>query len=237
MRRQRGRAAENISAHDLYTKMWRVVWRTGFKTLSIRLRQCSILEAVTVRSSWPTQKTYITGDLSETLLKASDRSRVLVMDEEFLRFLKFSRPGNLVFNAPLGKRLTGRPGQICRALKPDGLFWQPSWEALIRCATFFEPKRRRPVEPTHASPVIKIADTALCCSGRALLSRLSTEHLDSYLQRRVRLNAQPTVWEQQTLAARNRYFLRRDTLFTAAKRYENFSDADGRISATFKSSG
>ena len=87
VRRQRGRAAENISAHDFLYKD--VAGRLADRLQDIKRQFETVLDiggghgAVELAHA---PKTYITGDLSETLLKASDRSRVLVMDEEFLPF-------------------------------------------------------------------------------------------------------------------------------------------------------
>ena len=243
VRRQRGRAAENISAHDFLYKD--VAGRLADRLQDIKRQFETVLDiggghgAVELAHA---PETYITGDLSETLLKASDRSRVLVMDEEFLPFSENSL--DLVISCLALHWANDLPGalvQICRALKPDGLFLAAvlGGDTLIELRHVFLEAEAETTGGTspRTSPVVEIADTGtlLQRAGFALpvvdTDILTVTYSDVFaLMRDLR-----GMGATNALAARNRYFLRRDTLFAAAKRYEElYTDADGRISATFQ---
>ncbi len=243
VRRQRGRAAANILEHDF-------LYKEVAKRLTNRLQDINrcfetVLDiggghgAVELARA---PKTYVTGDLSERLLKASGRSCVLAMDEEFLPISECSL--DLVISCLALHWVNDLPGalvQIRRALKPDGLFLAAvlGGETLVELRRVFLEAEAETTGGTspRTSPVADIAETgALLQRTGFALPVVDTDVITvTYDDIFTLMHDLRGMGATNALAARTRHFLRRDTLFTAAKRYQElYADADSRITATFQ---
>lgn len=189
-----------------------------------------------------TPKTVITGDISERLLRTTCPTGPVAMDEEFLPVA--DNAFDLVLSSLALHWVNDLPGalvQIRRALKPDGLFLA----AILGGDTLIELRRAfldADAETTggtspHTSPVADVADAgALLQRAGFALPVIDTDTLTvTYDDMFALMRDLRGMGETNAVAARRKSFLRRDTLFAAAARYQElYADADGRIPATFQ---
>ncbi len=243
VRRHRDRAAADFAGHDFLFR--EIADRLGDRLQDVDRRFASVLDlggghGAPVPGLDTT--TMITGDLSEALLRRSGRQRLVTLNEEFLPF------GENAFDLAVStlslhwvNDLPGALIQIRRALKPDGLFLA----AILGGDTLIEMRRvllEAEAETTggtrpHTSPVADVADAGalLQRAGFALpvvdTDTLTVTYTDMFsLMRDLR-----GMGEANAVVARDRRFMRRDTLFAAADKYQTFyADANGRIPATFQ---
>lgn len=190
----------------------------------------------------PRPDTVITSDLSASLLRAAGISAGVAADEEFLPFADTAF--DLITSTLSLHWVNDLPGallQIRRALRPDGLFLAAilGGDTLIELRRAFLDAEAEITGGTspHTSPVADVADAGslLQRAGFALpvvdTDTLTVTYPDMFaLMRDLR-----GMGETNAVAARSRNFLRRDTLFAAAARYQElYADSDGRIPATFQ---
>ena len=190
----------------------------------------------------PSPRTLVTCDMSDDLLRTSLPSCAVAMDEEYLPFA--DNTVDLAISSLALHWVNDLPGaltQICRALKPDGLFLA----AILGGDTLIELRRallEAEAETTggtspHTSPVADVADAgALLQRAGFALPVVDTDTLTvTYKDMFALMRDLRGMGETNAVAARNKTFLRRDTLFVAAARYQElYGDADGRIPATFQ---
>lgn len=184
----------------------------------------------------------VSADLSARLLRAADLSTAVAADEEFLPFADGAF--DLIASTLSLHWVNDLPGallQIRRALKPDGLFLAAilGGDTLIELRRAFLDAEAETTGGTspRTSPVADVADAGslLQRAGFALpvvdTDTLTVTYPDMFaLMRDLR-----GMGETNAVAVRSRRFLRRDTLFAAAAKYQElYADADGRIPATFQ---
>jgi NADH dehydrogenase [ubiquinone] 1 alpha subcomplex assembly factor 5 len=243
VRRRRDRAAATLDSHDF-------LHREIADQLADRLRDVkrSFTTALDLGGGHgttqfdPPPEFLVTVDLSEKLLRRAAMPATVAADEEFLPFA--DNAFDLIASTLSLHWVNDLPGalvQIRRALKPDGLFVA----AILGGDTLIELRRaflEAEAETTggtspHTSPVADVADAGslLQRAGFALpvvdTDTLTVTYADMFaLMRDLR-----GMGEANSVAARSRNFLRRDTLFAAAARYQElYADEDGRIPATFQ---
>ena len=184
----------------------------------------------------------VTGDMSEDLLRIVRPPGPVAMDEEFLPFADGSF--DLVRSGLALHWVNDLPGalvQIRRALKPDGLFLAAilGGDTLIELRRVFldaDAETSGGTSP-HTSPVADVADAgALLQRAGFALPVVDTDTLTvTYDDMFALMRDLRGMGETNAVAARRKTFLRRDTLFAAAARYQElYTDADGRIPATFQ---
>jgi len=243
VRRHRDRAAADFAGHDFLFR--EIADRLGDRLQDVDRRFTSVLDLGGGHGApipGLDTTTIITGDLSEAMLRRSGRQRPVALNEEYLPF------GGNAFDLAVStlslhwvNDLPGALIQIRRALKPDGLFLA----AILGGDTLIELRRvllEAEAETTggtrpHTSPVADVADAGglLQRAGFALpvvdTDTLTVTYTDMFaLMRDLR-----GMGEANAVAARNRRFMRRDTLFAAAEKYQTlYADADGRMPATFQ---
>ena len=243
VRRHRDRAAADFARHDFLFQ--EIADRLGDRLQDVDRRFTSVLDLGGGHGA-PIPEldttTIITGDLSEAMLRRSGRQRPVALNEEYLPF------GVNAFDLAVStlslhwvNDLPGALIQIRHALKPDGLFLA----AILGGDTLIELRRvllEADAETTggtrpHTSPVADVANAGglLQRAGFALpvvdTDTLTVTYTDMFaLMRDLR-----GMGEANAVAARNRRFMRRDTLFAAAEKYQTlYADADGRMPATFQ---
>ena len=243
VRRHRDRAAADFAGHDFLFR--EIADRLGDRLQDVDRRFNSVLDLGGGHGApipGLDTTTIITGDLSETMLRRAGRQRPVVLNEEYLPF------GVNAFDLAVStlslhwvNDLPGALIQIRHALKPDGLFLA----AILGGDTLIELRRvllEADAETTggtrpHTSPVADVANAGglLQRAGFALpvvdTDTLTVTYTDMFaLMRDLR-----GMGETNAVAARNRRFMRRHTLFTAAEKYQTlYADADGRVPATFQ---
>ena len=243
VRRHRDRAAADFAGHDFLFR--EIADRLGDRLQDVDRRFNSVLDLGCGHGApipGLDTTTIITGDLSETMLRRSGRQRPVALNEEYLPF------GVNAFDLAVStlslhwvNDLPGALIQIRHALKPDGLFLA----AILGGDTLIELRRvllEAEAETTggtrpHTAPVADGADAGglLQRAGFALpvvdTDTLTVTYTDMFaLMRDLR-----GMGEANAVAARNRRFMRRDTLFAAAEKYQTlYADADGRVPATFQ---
>ena len=181
-------------------------------------------------------------DMSDDLLRTSLPFCAVAMDGEYLPFA--DNTVDLAISSLALHWVNDLPGalaQICRALKPDGLFLA----AILGGDTLIELRRallEAEAETTggtspRTSPVADVADAgALLQRAGFALPVVDTDTLTvTYKDMFALMRDLRGMGETNAVAARNKTFLRRDTLFVAAARYQElYGNADGRIPATFQ---
>lgn len=184
----------------------------------------------------------ITGDLSTTRMEVAGNDNPVAMDEELFPFANHSFElitSNLTMHWI--NDLPGALAQIQRVLMPDGLFLA----AILGGDTLFELRHAFIEAETdtvhrttpHTSPMIKVAEAGalLQRAGFAMpvvdIDTLTFTYENMFsLMRDLRC-----MGETNAVLARDRHFLRRDILFSAANYYKDYYAAeDGRIPATFQ---
>ncbi|MAM67176.1 MAG: SAM-dependent methyltransferase [Rhodospirillaceae bacterium] len=243
VRRHRDRAAADFARHDFLFQ--EIADRLGDRLQDVDRRFTSVLDLGGGHGA-PIPEldttTIITGDLSEAMLRRSGRQRPVALNEEYLPF------GVNAFDLAVSTLslhwVNDLPGvliQIRQALKPDGLFMA----AILGGDTLIELRRvllEADAETTggtrpHTSPVADVANAGglLQRAGFALpvvdTDTLTVTYTDMFaLMRDLR-----GMGETNAVAARDQRFMRRDTLFAAAEKYQAlYADADGRVPATFQ---
>ncbi len=243
VRRHRDRAAADFARHDFLFQ--EIADRLGDRLQDVDRRFTSVLDLGGGHGA-PIPEldttTIITGDLSEAMLRRSGRQRPVALNEEYLPF------GVNAFDLAVStlslhwvNDLPGALIQIRQALKPDGLFMA----AILGGDTLIELRRvllEADAETTggtrpHTSPVADVANAGglLQRAGFALpvvdTDTLTVTYTDMFaLMRDLR-----GMGETNAVAARDQRFMRRDTLFAAAEKYQAlYADADGRVPATFQ---
>jgi NADH dehydrogenase [ubiquinone] 1 alpha subcomplex assembly factor 5 len=243
VRQHRDRAAADFAEHDFLFR--EIADRLGDRLQDVDRRFTSVLDlggGHGVPISGLDTTTMITGDLSEALLRRSGRQRPVTLNEELLPF------GENVFDLAVStlslhwvNDLPGALIQICRALKPDGLFLA----AILGGNTLIELRHvllEAEAETTsgtrpHTSPVADVADAgALLQRAGFALPVVDTDTLTvTYTNMFSLMRDLRGMGETNAVAARGRRFMRRDTLFTAAEKYQTlYAGTDGRIPATFQ---
>ncbi len=187
-------------------------------------------------------RSLVSTDISESLLRRLAGSTLVVADEEFLPFANGAF--DIVMACPTLHWVNDLPGtllQLRRTLKPDGLFLG----AMLGGNTLIELRNvllEAELETTggagpRTSPVADVADAGalLQRAGFALPVVDSDEIHVTYPDMFALMHDLRGMGETNASLARNRTFLRRDTLMSAAARYrELHGDRDGRVSATFQ---
>jgi NADH dehydrogenase [ubiquinone] 1 alpha subcomplex assembly factor 5 len=243
VRRHRDRAAADFARHDFLFQ--EIADRLGDRLQDVDRRFTSVLDLGGGHGApipGLDTTTIITGDLSEAMLRRSGRQRPVALNEEYLPF------GVNAFDLAVStlslhwvNDLPGALIQIRQALKPDGLFMA----AILGGDTLIELRRvllEADAETTggtrpHTSPVADVANAGglLQRAGFALpvvdTDTLTVTYTDMFaLMRDLR-----GMGETNAVAARDQRFMRRDTLFAAAEKYQAlYADADGRVPATFQ---
>jgi len=243
VRRHRDRAAADFAGHDFLFR--EIADRLGDRLQDVDRRFTSVLDLGGGHGApipGLDTTTIITGDLSEAMLRRSGRQRPVALNEEYLPF------GVNAFDLAVStlslhwvNDLPGALIQIRHALKPDGLFLA----AILGGDTLLELRRvllEADAETTggtrpHTSPVADVANAGglLQRAGFALpvvdTDTLTVTYTDMFaLMRDLR-----GMGETNAVAARDQRFMRRDTLFAAAEKYQAlYADADGRVPATFQ---
>lgn len=243
VRRHRDRAAADFARHDFLFQ--EIADRLGDRLQDVDRRFTSVLDLGGGHGA-PIPEldttTIITGDLSEAMLRRSGRQRPVALNEEYLPF--GVNAFDLAVSALSLHWVNDLPGaliQIRQALKPDGLFMA----AILGGDTLIELRRvllEADAETTggtrpHTSPVADVANAGglLQRAGFALpvvdTDTLTVTYTDMFaLMRDLR-----GMGETNAVAARDQRFMRRDTLFAAAEKYQAlYADADGRVPATFQ---
>ena len=190
----------------------------------------------------PVPELLVTSDLSEKLLRRANTGPGVVADEEFLPFADSAF--DLIASTLSLHWVNDLPGalvQIRRALKPDGLFLAAflGGDTLVELRRAFLEAEAETTGGTspHTSPVADVADAgALLQRAGFALPVVDTDTLTvTYEDMFALMRDLRGMGEANSVAARSRRFLRRDTLFAAAARYsELYAGADGRIPATFQ---
>jgi NADH dehydrogenase [ubiquinone] 1 alpha subcomplex assembly factor 5 len=243
VRRRRDRAATTMDAHNF-------LHREIADQLADRLRDIkrTFTTALDLGGGHgttmldPRPELLVTADLSEDLLRRAHTGPVVSADEEFLPFA--DNAFDLVASTLSLHWVNDLPGalvQIRRALKPDGLFLAAilGGDTLIELRRAFLDAEADTTGGTspRTSPVANVADAGalLQRAGFALpvvdTDTITVTYEDMFgLMRDLR-----GMGEANAVAARSRTFLRRDTLFAAAARYQElYAGEDGRIPATFQ---
>ncbi|PPR12185.1 MAG: Malonyl-[acyl-carrier protein] O-methyltransferase [Alphaproteobacteria bacterium MarineAlpha11_Bin1] len=184
----------------------------------------------------------VTGDLSDGLLRESNRKRAVVMDEEFLPFAP--NTFDLAISCLSLHWVNDLPGallQIRKTLKPDGLFLAAilGGDTLIELRRVFLEAEAETTGGTspHTSPVADISQSgALLQRAGFSLPVVDTDTLTvTYSDMFALMRDLRGMGGTNAVAARDKNFLRRDTLLAAAARYQElYTDTDGRITATFQ---
>jgi NADH dehydrogenase [ubiquinone] 1 alpha subcomplex assembly factor 5 len=243
VRRRRDRAASTLADHDF-------LHREIADQLADRLRDVkrNFTTALDLGGGHgttqfnPRPEFLVTADLSERLLRRAAVPATVAADEEFLPFA--DNTFDLIASTLSLHWVNDLPGalvQIRRALKPDGLFLA----AILGGDTLIELRRaflEAEAETTggtspHTSPVADVADAgALLQRAGFALPVVDTDTLTvTYADMFALMRDLRGMGEANSVAARRRTFLRRDTLFAAAARYQElYADEDGRIPATFQ---
>ena len=243
VRRHRDRAAADFAGHDFLFR--EIADRLGDRLQDVDRRFTSVLDLGGGHGApipGLDTTTIITGDLSEAMLRRSGRQRPVALNEEYLPF--GVNAFDLAVSALSLHWVNDLPGaliQIRHTLKPDGLFLA----AILGGDTLIELRRvllEADAETTggtrpHTSPVADVANAGglLQRAGFALpvvdTDTLTVTYTDMFaLMRDLR-----GMGETNAVAARDQRFMRRDTLFAAAEKYQAlYADADGRVPATFQ---
>lgn len=243
VRRRRDRAAANLDAHDF-------LHREIAGQLADRLKDIKRDFAVALDLGGghgttqldPVPELLVTSDLSGKLLRRANTGPGVVADEEFLPFADSAF--DLIASTLSLHWVNDLPGalvQIRRALKPDGLFLAAflGGDTLVELRRAFLEAEAETTGGTspHTSPVADVADAgALLQRAGFALPVVDTDTLTvTYEDMFALMRDLRGMGEANSVAARSRRFLRRDTLFAAAARYsELYAGADGRIPATFQ---
>ncbi|MGB0630139.1 MAG: methyltransferase domain-containing protein [Alphaproteobacteria bacterium] len=243
VRRHRDRAAGTFGDHDFLHR--EIADRLSDRLADVNRSFDAVLDlggGHGATASSADAKTRVTGDISTSFLRMSKPPVAVTMDEEYLPFA--DQTFDLAVSCLALHWVNDLPGalvQIRRALKPDGLFLA----AILGGDTLIELRRaflEAEAETTggtspHTSPVADIADAgALLQRAGFALPVIDTDTLTvTYSDMFALMRDLRGMGEANAVAARNKTFLRRDTLFAAAARYrELYGDADGRIPATFQ---
>ena len=243
VRRHRDRAAAAFGQHDFLHR--EIADRLADRLADVNRTFDIVLDiggghGATLLS--PAPKLRVTGDLSDSLLRTSNPMGAVAMDEENLPVA--DNAFDLAISCLALHWVNDLPGalvQIRRALRPDGLFLAAflGGDTLIELRRSFleaEAETTGGASP-HTSPVADIADAGslLQRAGFALpvvdTDTLTVTYDDMFaLMRDLR-----GMGETNAVAARTKSCLRRDTLFSAAARYQElYAEEDGRIPATFQ---
>lgn len=246
VRRHRDRAAAKFEEHDFLFRevAARLVERLDdvdrkfARVLDLGCRDGTMSRRIRARDG---VNLVVGCDLSTALPRRAE-SPAIVADEEALPFA----PGafDLVCGALSLHWVNDLPGtlvQLRRALRPDGLLLM----AMLGGDTLHE-MRRALIEAEaeiengaspRVSPFVELRDAGalLQRAGFALpvadIDTITVTWPNAFaLMRDLR-----GMGESNSVGARRKNFTRRETLFTAARRYQElFADADGRIPATFQ---
>ena len=184
----------------------------------------------------------VTADTSTTRLRVKGGTYPVTMDEEFFPFPTHSF--NLItscLSLHWANDLPGALSQIRKALSPDGLFLAAilGGDTLIELRHAFIEAEIEIMGNTspHTSPMVKTTDAA------ALLQRagftipvVDTDTLTvTYDNIFGLMHDLRSMGETNSVVTRNRYFLRRETVFTAEKCYRTlYGTKNGKIPATFQ---
>lgn len=241
VRRHRDRAARIAGDHDFLHR--EVSARLNDRLNDVR-REFDIAVNLGGGQSMPAlgRRLTVTSDLSLRMLARAGHDTAVVADEEFLPF--GNATVDLVASCLSLHWVNDLPGalvQIRRALKPDGLFLAAilGGDTLIELRRAFLEAESETTGGTrpHTSPVADVADAgALLQRAGFALPVVDSETLTvTYSDMFALMRDLRGMGETNAVAARNRGFLRRDTLFAAAARYQElYADEEGRIPATFQ---
>jgi NADH dehydrogenase [ubiquinone] 1 alpha subcomplex assembly factor 5 len=243
VRRRRDRAAATLDDHDFLHR--EIADQLADRLRDVKRNFATALDLGgghgTTRFD-PQPEFLVTADLSDRLLRRAKLPATVTADEEFLPFADSAF--DLIASTLALHWVNDLPGalvQIRRALKPDGLFLA----AILGGDTLIELRRaflEAEAETTggtspHTSPVADVADAgALLQRAGFALPVVDTDTLTvTYADMFALMRDLRGMGEANSVAARSRTFLRRDTLFAAAARYQElYADEDGRIPATFQ---
>lgn len=241
VRRHRDRAALNAEAYNFLHR--EISERLNDRLNDVR-RKFDVAVNLGAGQAIPAigDRLTINTDLSAPMLAQAPIENAVAADEEFLPFADGTI--DLVSSCLSLHWVNDLPGaliQIRRALKPDGLFLAAilGGDTLIELRRAFLEAESETTGGTspHTSPVADVADAgALLQRAGFALPVVDTETLTvTYADMFALMRDLRGMGETNAVAARNKGFLRRDTLFAAAARYQElYADDDGRIPATFQ---